>query len=87
MAYENCIIANDVPEHREVLGDSGWYYSKNDFLDLAEKLSVLISNQELVSKLGNLAGIRAKELYSWDKVTTSYEQLFCSLTHAELQLS
>ena len=25
-----CIVANDVPEHREVLGEAGRYYRRND---------------------------------------------------------
>ena len=33
IAYGNCVIANDVPEHREVLQDAGIYYHFNDFDD------------------------------------------------------
>ncbi|MEZ4754193.1 MAG: hypothetical protein R3A13_07780 [Bdellovibrionota bacterium] len=35
MAYGNAVIANDVPEHREVLEDAGFYYPRNNFGELA----------------------------------------------------
>ncbi len=38
MAARLPVIANDIPEHREVLGEAGWYYAKNSVPDLAERL-------------------------------------------------
>jgi len=36
------IVANDIPEHREVLGETGWYYAKNSADDLAARLRELL---------------------------------------------
>lgn len=70
------IIANDVPEHREVLRDAGLYYARNDPEDLAKKLRLLASDLPARERLGGKAQARATEYYSWDRVTDQYERLF-----------
>lgn len=76
MAYGNCIIANDVPEHREVLQDCGVYYPKNDFIALSAILKELSSDPGQIAHLSTLAAARAQSQYSWEAITDSYEQLF-----------
>lgn len=79
MGYANAIVANDVPEHREVLGSTGWYYRKNDNADLADKLQTLIQNSAMVMQLRGAARKRAESEYSWQKVTEQYARLFDTL--------
>ncbi len=79
MAYGNAVIANDVPEHREVLGDAGWYYPKNDFAVLSRRMSELMCSPEKTQDLGASARARAELCYQWEGVTTQYEQLFQEL--------
>lgn len=76
MARGNCIVANDVPEHREVLLDTGVLYRFNDFKDLAEKLEMLLKNPEIVKNFKSLASKRAQQVFSWDTITDQYEELF-----------
>ena len=83
MAYGNAIVANDVPEHREVLGDSGRYYDKNKFAMLTEVLRELMKNPASVTALGQSAKSRAGELFNWDKITDQYEKLLSSLAKGE----
>lgn len=75
MAYGNCIVANDVPEHREVLGDAGCYYQRNDFAHLAKVIGSLLSDPSAIQVFRRKAAERARELYSWDKITVLYEEL------------
>ncbi|MCB0318327.1 MAG: glycosyltransferase [Bdellovibrionales bacterium] len=79
MAYGNPIIANQVPEHEEVLEDSGIYYYKNDFEHLALKIQELLvdfdKRKELSAKAANLAN----QKFSWDFITDRYENLFFNL--------
>jgi len=75
MAYGNCIVANDVPEHREVLGDAGSYYEKNDFNHLSKVIDVLLKDPTTIQIYRRKATERAREVYSWDKITTLYEEL------------
>jgi glycosyltransferase involved in cell wall biosynthesis len=71
-----CIVANDVPEHREVLDDAGVYYDRNSIESLAERMTELVGNRAERSRLGGLAAARARDEYSWDHVTDEYERLF-----------
>ena len=71
-----CIIANDVPEHREVLGDTGLYYARNDPGDLARLMVRLVHDDDERERLGRAAALRAEQSFSWDHVTDEYERLF-----------
>jgi glycosyltransferase involved in cell wall biosynthesis len=70
------IVANDVPEHREVLADAGTFYARNDPDDLARRLVELAGDPIERSRLGSAAAARAATTYSWDYVTDEYEALF-----------
>lgn len=76
MAHGNCVVANGVPEHFEVLGGAGFYYLKNDFNHLAEILKRLVQDPILVQQYRQQAIFRANERYCWDKVTDQYLELF-----------
>jgi glycosyltransferase involved in cell wall biosynthesis len=71
-----CIVANDVPEHREVLADAGAYYRRNDPADLAGHLRRLADDTPERLRLGEAAQARALQHFSWDHVTDEYERLF-----------
>lgn len=73
------IIANDVPEHREVLADAGVYYERNDPDALARELLALAHDGELRGRLGEAAAARGRDAFSWAHVTDEYERLFASL--------
>jgi glycosyltransferase involved in cell wall biosynthesis len=74
------IIANDVPEHREVLGDAGRYYPRNDAAELAKAMTDLVARPDERERLGLAAAERARAVFSWDKVADEYERLFERLT-------
>lgn len=76
MGYGNCILANDVPEHREVVADTGWYFSTTQSDDLSNKMQYLLDHPLIVAKHRDLAVARVQDHYSWDKVTQDYEKLF-----------
>lgn len=71
-----CILANDVPEHREVLGEAGLYYQYNDAGDLAARLREMANDPARRARLGAAAARRAREQFSWASVTDRYEMLF-----------
>ncbi|MFQ6119209.1 MAG: glycosyltransferase [Methanosarcinales archaeon] len=76
MGYGNCVLANDVPEHREVLADAGFYFSVNHQNDLSQKIQYLCDHPEVVEKYREFTTKRVKQKYSWEKVTQDYERLF-----------
>ena len=71
-----CIIANDVPEHREVLGEAGLYYARNEADSLSAVMRAVVANEAERRRLGEAARVRASAEYSWDHVTDQYEALF-----------
>ncbi len=77
MGYGNAILANDVPEHRETLGDAGRYYRGSD--ELANQLQALLDDPSLADELRKQAHQRARERYGWDAITEDYEAWLLSL--------
>jgi glycosyltransferase involved in cell wall biosynthesis len=80
MSYGNCVVSNGTPENREVVGDAGVCFEKNDFGQLAEILTELIAQPDRVQLLGEQAQARAHERYSWESVVEQYEKLIEALT-------
>ncbi|MBN1997985.1 DUF1972 domain-containing protein [candidate division KSB1 bacterium] len=76
MGFGNCILANRVPEHEEVVGDAGIYFSTVDNNDLTAKLQQLCDHPEIVQKYRIKVRQRVKQKYNWDVVTRQYESLF-----------
>lgn len=75
MGYANCILANDTPEHREVLGDAGVIYQWNSSAALAQELARLIADPHAVVTHRRLAFERAQLLFDWERITDQYEAL------------
>lgn len=80
MGHGNCVLANDVPEHREVLSDAGVYFRADGNGELTDKMQHLLDHPEEVAGFRRKAVERIKRNYTWDKITESYEQLFDKLT-------
>jgi exopolysaccharide biosynthesis WecB/TagA/CpsF family protein len=79
MGRGRCIIANEVPEHREVLGDAGRYYALNDPAALATQMQAVVDDPAQRDHLGAAAAARAAAAFSWDHVTDEYERLLQQL--------
>ena len=71
MGFGNTILANDVPEHRETLGEAGLYYRGPEAL--ARELQAVLDDPDTARELGRRAHERATELYGWDAITDAYE--------------
>ena len=76
MGHGNCVLANDVPEHREVLGDAGYFFSTQNNGELTEKIQDLIDHPEKVEAAREKAVQRIRKKYTWDRVSEAYERLF-----------
>jgi exopolysaccharide biosynthesis WecB/TagA/CpsF family protein len=83
MGRGRCIIANEVPVHREVLGDAGRYYAWNDAAALAVELQATVDDPAERDRLGSAAAARSAAAFSWDHVTDEYEALLRHLTRVE----
>lgn len=79
MGFGNCILAHDVPENREVLAGAGLFFDAHRPDTLAARLTELAANPEVVERYRERAAARARDAYSWDRVTEQYERLFIEL--------
>ena len=71
------VVANDVPEHREVLGEAGSYYDGSD-AGLAARLQELIDLPERRHEV-EAAARGLADRYDWERIVDDYERLFMAL--------
>lgn len=73
------IVANDVPEHREVLGDAALYYVPENEASLAQRIEEVLGDPRRARELVERARARVDERYRWSTVVSQYEALFARL--------
>jgi len=76
MGYGNCPVVNDTPENREVAGEAAIYFRAEAPETLARALAHLLAAPEEARSRGAAAAERAARLYSWERVTDLYAELF-----------
>lgn len=76
MGYGNCPVVNDTPENREVAGEAAIYFRAEAPETLAKALAHLLAAPEEARARGAAAAERAARLYSWERVTDLYAELF-----------
>ena len=69
------VVCRDVCFNREVLGDTGIYFRK-DNNDLYSKMVWVINNSEKLDDKREAAKKRIITLYNWDTVSAEYERMF-----------
>jgi glycosyltransferase involved in cell wall biosynthesis len=79
MGHGNAVIAHDTVENREVVGEAGLLVDMHQHETLVEALQQLADGRIDLSQYRTLAQARAQSAYSWDAITTKYEQLFESM--------
>ena len=79
MGFGNCVLANDVPEHREVMQNAGLFFNTSSVEDLREKMQFLVDHPEIVKQYQSQAVARIKEAYTWDQISNSYENFFLKM--------
>ena len=75
MGYGNCLVAHDVPEHREVVGDAGRYFSVERPESLVRHLEAVRADPAAAAALGRAAAERARRHYTWERVVDGYQSL------------
>jgi glycosyltransferase involved in cell wall biosynthesis len=77
MGAGNCVLVFDTPENREVVGDSGLFFSSP--AELTRLLQKAVDDPELVENYRVKAKARAVANYSWDAIADEYERLLKGL--------
>lgn len=81
LGFGNCILAHDNPFNAEVVGGFGLLFANAD--DLAAKIQLIESQPELAESYRRRAPDRIRAVYSWERITDQYEELFYQLAAGE----
>ena len=79
MASGGAVLAHDTPENREVGGDAVGYFTLRPESTLPAIIQEWLDNSLKRENFRQRARRRAKDLYSWERVTDDYERLFRKL--------
>jgi len=85
MAAGLCVLASDIPENREVIGDSGFTFVSGNVFDLQHKLTTLLADAPLRRKKGELARERVRQHFLWSRVADDLEQLYLKVIGASFR--
>jgi len=81
MAHGACVVASDIPPHRELLGDAGVLVPVGDAAALAEALRWVSTDAAAARAIGRRAEARlaASDEYQWDGVAARTASVLASL--------
>jgi glycosyltransferase involved in cell wall biosynthesis len=79
MSYSKCVLASDIPEHLEIIKDHGLSFTKNDPLDLAKNLIMMLETPDLTRFVGQSGAKFVQANYSWDEIVTQTDMLYRKL--------
>jgi len=83
MGCGNCVLASDIPQNLESIGDAGISFKNKNPEDLARKIRLLLSNADIVEDHRRKAVDRVATLYSWDSIADRFEKVYISLSRDE----
>ncbi len=68
MSYSKPVLVSDIPEHKEVVIDSGFWFENTRVYSLANKIIELTQNPDLLKEAGLKNQVRAKQFYNWKDI-------------------
>lgn len=74
LGYGCCVLARDNPFNKEVLHEYGLLFK--DALALAEKIRLIEEDTTLAAAYRTRAPNRICQVYTWERITNQYEELF-----------
>jgi glycosyltransferase involved in cell wall biosynthesis len=74
-----CVLASDVPENMEAMGDAGFAFKHGDVHDLQRMLALLLSNPVARENAGRRGQERVRHQYLWETVVTETQAVYFSL--------
>lgn len=81
-----CVLASDVPENCEVIGNAGFTFRAGNVLDLRRMLKTLLSNPELRRQTGELARERIRREFLWSRVVDDLERIYADVSGRKLSV-
>ena len=76
MSFGKAVIASDIPENQEVVGDYGMTFKVNDAVDLADKLTDLVRDPMQAASLGHVARTFVEDVFNWDDIAAEVLSIY-----------
>ncbi len=76
MSFGCGIIASDIKEHYEVLEEAALYFDVNSVSELTALMGLALTQPQSLFEKGTLARQRARNVFSWERITDQVEWLF-----------
>jgi glycosyltransferase involved in cell wall biosynthesis len=82
MFYGKAVLVSNIAENLEIIsgntktGTVGFDFENKNILDLTKKLKLLISDPQIVHRVGKKAKEYVKIYYNWDKITDRTERVY-----------
>jgi len=74
-----CVLASDVPENIETIGNAGFTFKAGDVRDLQRTLHLLLANPSVRQDAGVRAQERVRQNYLWDNVALEMSSVYQTL--------
>ena len=74
MSFGRCVIASDLPELKDVLGDHGLYFQTGSVDSLSDVITRALANPELVQTRGRQLKAVSRDRYDWDTIYQKYRE-------------
>jgi glycosyltransferase involved in cell wall biosynthesis len=75
MSYGKVVLASDIPENMELVGDYGMSFKNKSVDDLTRQLKVLIARGDLITQ-GQIAKTFVTQNYNWGSIVGKIKQLY-----------
>jgi glycosyltransferase involved in cell wall biosynthesis len=75
MSYGKPVLASDIPENKEALGNCGFYFKRNNSEDL-ERQIISVLRKKTLKKIGDRAKLRITENFDWKKIVKQTESVY-----------
>ncbi len=82
MAYGKSVLVSDIDENLDLIhgnfesGAIGFDFKNKNVADLSSKLKILLSNPDIVKKVGKKAQEYVKLYYNWEEITERTERIY-----------
>jgi glycosyltransferase involved in cell wall biosynthesis len=87
MSARRCVVASELPENLEALGDTGLTFRPGDAAQLGNALQTVLADDSLRERMGDAAASRASQLFDWDRSTQLLEWIYEDVMRSGQRLS
>ncbi len=79
MSYARPVLVSDISEHKEVISDERFWFSNTNIISLAQKITELVENPELLKEKGVKNKALVEKNYNWPDITKQTIAFYSSL--------